>query len=289
MHKQQIRRRRATALVLVGISIFLLTVYFNEATSGALHSVQRGAMEVFSPLQSGASSAIKPGRDLVNWVGDSFDAKSQNKQLRGDLLDARLRVAQLATAESENEQLRKLLNFGSSGRFPSGVSPVGARVIVRSPTDWFGTVNINKGTTSGVRLDQAVISGDGLVGRVTSVSAHAAQVTLLTDSSSGVAAMVVGRRVLGVVLSRAGGEAGADDLLLAFIRQRGSVREGDMVVTTGTVADPGRVRSAFPSGIPIGSVKQVDQEDRALYQRVHIRPYANVRDLQLVQVLVKTR
>lgn len=288
MHNRKtIRRRRATALGLVGLSIVLLTAYFNEAASGALHSIQRGAMEVLSPLQDLAGGAVKPARDLVNWVGDSFDAKSENKQLKRELADARIQAARLQRADSENVQLRALVDFNEADTFPAGRKAIAARVIVRSPTDWFARVTIDKGSSSGIRVNQPVIANGALAGKVTSVSGHAAQVTLLTDSTSGVGAMVAGKNVLGIVQTGSGGEAGADDLQLAYIRQRVAIRVGNMVVTSGTVSTPNQVNSLFPPGIPIGKVSKVDAEERQLYGRVHLTPYVDMRDLRIVEVLTR--
>jgi rod shape-determining protein MreC len=109
----------------------------------------------------------------------------------------------------------------------------------------------------------------------------------LTDSSSGVAALIAKRNILGVVKTGAGGEAGAEDLQMVFIQQRGAIRKGDMVVTSGTVEDPSRVDSIFPAGIPIGAVTEVVPEVRQLFKRVHLDPYADMRDVQIVQVLTR--
>lgn len=286
-NRKTIRRRRATALGLVGLSLALLTVYFSETASGALHAIQRGAMEVLSPFQDLASGAIRPARDLVGWVGDSFAAKSENEKLRRQLIDARIQAARLQMADSENKHLRALLEFNQSDVFPDGRKPVLARVIVRSPTNWFARVTIDKGSSAGIRVNQPVIADGALAGKVTSVSGHAAQVTLLTDSSSGVAAMVAGKELLGVVQAGAGGESGADDLQLAYIRQRRPVRVGNMVVTSGTVSEPNDVKSLFPPGIPIGRISRVDPEERQLYGRVHLTPFVDVRDLQVVEVLTQ--
>ncbi|MGH2905999.1 MAG: rod shape-determining protein MreC [Solirubrobacterales bacterium] len=286
-NRKQIRRRRATAVGLVALSFVLLTAYFNEAAGGALHSIQRGAMEVLSPLQSLASGAIKPARDAVNWVGDSVHAKGENDDLKRQLTDARIQEARLEQAATENQQLRNLVKFNETDAFPAGRTPISARVIVRSPTEWYGRVTINKGSSSGVHVNQPVIADGALAGRVTSVSPHAAQVTLLTDSTSGVAATVSGKNILGIVKTGAGGQAGADDLQLTYIRQRGTIRVGNMVVTSGTVVDPSLVKSLFPPGIPIGSVSKVDLEERQLYNRVHIKPFVDMHDIQIVEVLAK--
>jgi rod shape-determining protein MreC len=289
--RQQIRRRRITAGALVALCFIMLTAYFSETTGGAFHTMQRGAVEVLSPIQSLASGAVKPFSDAVNWVGDSISAKGDNKKLQLQLADARIAQARLQQAASENEELRALVKFRDSDSFPDGRTPVSARVIARSPTEWYGRVTINAGSSDGVRLNDPVISAGNnsgaLVGRITTVAGNASQVTLLTDSSSGVAALIAASKILGVVKTGAGGEAGAEDLQMVFIQQRGRIKKGSMVVTSGTVDDPSKVDSIFPAGIPIGEVTEVDSEERRLYGRVHLEPYADIRDAQLLQVLTR--
>jgi rod shape-determining protein MreC len=269
----------------------MITVYFGERTGGAFHTMQRGAVEVLSPLQSIASGAVKPFRDAVNWVGDSIDAKGENKKLQLQLSDARIAQARSQQALTENTQLRAMVKFSDSGDFPSGRTAVTTRVIARSPTEWYGRVTINAGSSDGVRINDPVIAAGNnsgaLVGKVTTVAGNASQVTLLTDSTSKVSALIATRNILGLVQPGAGGEAGADDLQMAFIQQRKRIAKGDMVVTSGSVDDPSKVDSIFPAGIPIGEVSEIDAEERRLYGRVHIRPYADIRDAQLLQVLTR--
>ncbi|MEA2340999.1 MAG: rod shape-determining protein MreC, partial [Solirubrobacteraceae bacterium] len=76
MYDKTVRRRRAVLALLVVSSIVLLTASFGG--SGGVSSVQRGVFEVISPIQDGASRALKPFRDLFGWVGDTLDAKGQN-------------------------------------------------------------------------------------------------------------------------------------------------------------------------------------------------------------------
>src|SRR5262245_20970818 len=82
MHDRAVRRRRAVLAVLVAASLFLLTVYFGEGSSGSLHSVQRGVMGVLSPIQEGANRVLKPVRDLFGWFGDTLDAKGERDKYR---------------------------------------------------------------------------------------------------------------------------------------------------------------------------------------------------------------
>jgi rod shape-determining protein MreC len=177
--------------LLVGLSIALLTAYFGESASGGLHAIQRGFLQALAPLQEGASRALKPARDFVGWTGDVFDAKSENKKLRRQVRDLQGRLAQSEAGSRDARELRALVGFNRSSAFPDGYSPVSARVIARSPTVWYSTITIDKGSDQGLRVNQPVMSGAGLVGKVSDVAPDAARVTLLTDHTSGVSGQVV--------------------------------------------------------------------------------------------------
>ncbi len=280
MYKKSVRRRRAVLAVLVGLSIALLTAYFGESASGGLHAIQRGFLEAMAPLQEGASRALKPARDLTGWVGDAFDAKSENKDLKNEVERLRSELAAAQTGTRDNEQLRALVGFNRSPTFPDGYDHVGARVIGRSPTVWYSTITIDKGSDQGVHAEQPVVNGDGLVGKVSDVSSDAARVTLITDHTSGVSAQVVPDGANGLVKATVGNPS---DLILDFVQKGRSVNKGATVVTSGWRAS--RIESLFPRGIPIGSVTRVDSQERELYQRVHLRPYADLRQLDIVEVL----
>jgi rod shape-determining protein MreC len=162
------------------------------------------------------------------------------------------------------------------------MSPVSARVITRSPTLWYATVTINKGTSSGVRVDQPVINGDGLVGTITATTGDASIVTLITDHTSGVSAIVNESGVPGVIQPAVGNP---NDLLLQYIRRGDQIAVGQNVVTAGSRS--ARYESLFPPGIPVGKVSKVDNQELDVYQRVHVKPFAQLRKLDIVQVLTK--
>ena len=278
--RKVIRRRRAALALFVGLSLVLLSAYFGEGPGGVLHGVQKGAQEVLSPIESGASKVFKPFRDLGNWVGDAFDATDENKKLKKELAQTRTELAQARSAQRENEQLRAMVDLRKEPSFPQGLDPVTARVIARSPTDWSSTIQINKGTDDGVNEDDPVITGDGLIGKISQASGGSATVRLITDGESSVSAMAVPDGTSGVVRTPVGDP---NDLQLDFVRQVNNVKKGQTVVTSGFRV--GRLRSLFPRGIPIGSVRDVDRDELETYQRVHVDPFADFRRLDLVQVL----
>jgi rod shape-determining protein MreC len=289
VYKQSVRRRRAVLAVLVALSLVLLTAYFGESAGGGLHAAQRGALDVLAPVQEGASRALKPFSDLFGWVGDTLGARGERDKLKKERNQLRRQVIGARAAERENAQLRRLVGLDKSDSL-QGYTPVTSRVIGRSPTIWYATITVDKGSSSGVRVDQPVVNGDGLVGKVTTVTAGASQITLITDQDSGVSARVLtpvvtdtGNGITGVVQPAVGRP---QDLLLEFVPRRASIQKGDTVVTAGSQSS--KLESLFPANIPIGSVTKADDQELSQYQRVHIRPFADLRRLDFVQILTRT-
>jgi rod shape-determining protein MreC len=285
MHDKAVRRRRAVLTVLVLLSLFLLTAYFGEGSNGQLHGVQRGAMEVLAPIQEGANRALKPFRDLFGWFGDTLDAKSQNKKLRSDNDQLRNELIQATDAKRQLEQYKGLQEQNQQGGL-GNYNPVEARVIARSPSSWYQTFQINKGSSDGVRVDQPVVNSAGLVGKVKSVSDGNASVMLLTDPEFGVSAQALESGEPGSVGPAVGAPG---DLRFELVPNAKQVRKGEHVITAGTstssrVSD---LRSLYPRGILIGTVKRVEVGEGELDRVIHVQPAADLHNLDIVEVLTQ--
>jgi rod shape-determining protein MreC len=278
--KQVVRRRRAALAILVALSIGLLTAYFGEGPSGLLHGLQRGAQEVLQPIETGVSRATKPFRDLVGWIGDNLSAKSQADKLKKENAQLRQEVARAQAAEEENRKLRGLVGLTQNKGYPSGVDPVTARVTARSPSVWSQAIEIDVGSSDGVKVNQPVVADGGLVGRVTSVAGGTSTVTLIVDSSSAVFSQVLPDGHTGVLRPKVGDPS---DMRLEYLDKNSKVKKGDMVVTAGS-RDP-KLGSLFPKGIPIGRVSDVNPDELDLYERIHIQPFVDFKRIEFVQVL----
>jgi rod shape-determining protein MreC len=280
--RKAVRRRRAALAVFVALSLAILTAYFGESGGGLFHAFQRGAQEAFAPIETGTSRALKPVRDFFGWVGDTIDAKDENKELKQEVEGLRSRLADAETSLRDARELRAINELHSENYFPRSTSPVTARVIARSPTVWYSTVKIDKGTGDGVRVNQPVIAGGGLVGKVIGVTGGTAEVRLITDGQSGVSAQVFPQGVTGVVRPQVGDPK---DLLLEHVESDRRVTQGTFVITSGFTSS--KTESLFPRGIPIGRVSKVDLDELETYQRVHVTPFADLRRIDLVQVLTR--
>ncbi|MGD0996765.1 MAG: rod shape-determining protein MreC [Thermoleophilia bacterium] len=273
MARKRALRRRIVVAILVVLSVALLTVYFREPSNGPVHRAEASAMHVVAPLQSGASRVIKPFRDGWNWFAELFSAQSQNRALRTQVEQLRAQLAQQLVVQQQDGELKGLLQMRDSAVFPKGARFAQARVIASSTTAWYSTVTINAGTDQGVRVNDAVVNGQGLVGRVSAVTPDASEVTLITDQDSYVDAMVVPNGAQGLV---AGSVTG--DVTLQYVDRSEKVVNGQVVVTSGME------NSIFTRGIPIGQVSAVAQQDVELYQSISVTPYVDFHTLDLVMV-----
>jgi len=280
MHDKAVRRRRAVLVVLVAASLILLTAYYGESSDGRLHSIQRGALGVLSPIQEGASRVFKPVRDLFGWFGDTVDAKDQRDQAikERDAYRSQLQIARQRMSEAEQRALINESDAAGMGKY----GPVDARVFVHSPNTWYQRVIINKGTDDGVHRGDPVINGAGLVGKVEEAAGPTSVVTLITDQSFATGVYAGEARHSGSVTPAIGAPG---DLLYDPVDATANVRVGDFVVTAGTIDS--RVRSRYPPAILIGTVRRIDLGDGDLDKRIHVEPAADMLRLDMVQVLTE--
>jgi rod shape-determining protein MreC len=280
--RKVIRRRRAALAVFIALSIAILTAYFGESGGGTFHTLQRGAQEAFAPIETGASKALKPIRDFFGWAGETIDAKDQNAELKDEVERLRAELARSQTSLRDANQLKSIRELHEENFFPQATQPVTARVIAKSPTVWYSSVKIDKGSSDGVRVNQPVIAAGGLAGKVISVTDGSAEVRLITDGESGVSAQVFPEGVSGVVRPQVGNP---NDLLLEGVESGRRVTEQTLVITSGFTSAKGE--SLFPRGIPIGRVTKVELDELETYQRVHVEPFADLRRIDVVEVLTR--
>ena len=276
MYRKQVRRRRAVLALLIVGSFALLTLTYGQGSNG----LQRGVTAVFTPVSTVLDRALKPARDLINWVDETFDARGKNDKLEEELEVARKQAVGGKVALAENREYRELLGLSKSGAIPEGYEPVTGRVIGLSPTVWYSDVMIDVGSGDGVKQGDPVINGQGLIGRVTAVTGGASKVTLISDHSSVVSVKVVPAWVLGIVKPTVGEP---NTLVLSFLNSDKNIHKGQMVVTAGWSSE--ELESRFPPNIPVGEITKASVIVQEAQEKVNVRPYADLRNLGTVQVL----
>lgn len=256
-------------VVFLVLSAVLMTVWFSESDKGPLHIVRKGATVVTSPLRTAGAALGIPfaalGNAMVNITANSDELvtlQQNNAQLTSE-------VSQLEEYKQENDRLTELLNMTST----YNLNGQGARIIGRSVDAYSGAITIDKGSNDGVRSGMPVMDANGLLGQVDSTGPTSSVVRLLSDSDSGVAAIVQSSRVEGVVTG-----SGSGLLYLRYVPVSSTVKTGDTVVTSG-------MGGGFPKGILIGEVVSVDASQNDLYYTIVVSPVATDANFEEVFVV----
>jgi len=263
---------------LLAASLVLLTVSFR---SSALDGVQGAGASVLRPFEVAATRVAQPFRDASSWTRGLFHAKSENRRLRQQVEQLNQQLAGYEAARNANKYLEHLLKYRHSPTFPADYRTVAAEVLT-SPTVFDQTVTIAAGSNDGIKVQDVVVTDQGLVGQVTKVFASVARVMLITASDSAV-------RALDAQSSAAVGDlvpgSASDTLALTLVGKDNSVRFNDEIVTAGSPGG-GELPSIFPANIPIGVVTSVGQNETDIYKQIQVQPYADLSSLHAVLVLV---
>ena len=226
-------------------------------------------LEVMHPFQLGATALSQRAERLWDGYLALWSLRQENVELRRRLETLQGISQRAVELDLANRRLGKLLAL----RDELGVAAVAARVVGRSPTAWVHTVVLDKGERHGISKGMAVLTPEGAVGQVVSVSAHAAQVLLISDPNSGVDALVQRTRARGIVAGTIEGGC-----LLKYIQRGDDVAAGDTVITSG-------LDGIFPKGQLIGTVARVGKKDSRIFQDVEVILSAELAKVEEVLVV----
>jgi rod shape-determining protein MreC len=286
MPRNKVAWRRGIFVVLIIVSLALLTVSFRESESGPVHAVRQAAANLLSPLQSLGARIAEPFQDGYRWFKTLWSAHERAEQLEKELQVLSGELIMLQEQAEENERLKALLDLRDKATYPVGTEFEVAQVIGKSPSLWESWVLIDKGSADGLRIGLPVVgatptvgetlAGKGLVGKIVAVTAHTAQVLLIIDSESSVAAYakIQGSRAEGIIEGSVDG-----DLTMDYVDRDLSVDPKLVVVTSG-------YGGVYPADIPIGIVSSVGEETINIYKEIDVEAFVDFRVLEEVMVLI---
>jgi len=209
---------------------------------------------------------LAPVTAVVGWWDRGVGLYWDNERLRARLTRMQIELDEATAERAENERLRDLLKLAE--RHPYEL--IAARVVGRSLDRLGGSLAIDKGEADGVYPNRAVLTPEGLVGRVERTTAHGARVLTLLHRDCAVAARVERSRVDGVVRWEFGERP---TLYLLYVSSQEDVKVGDRIQTSG-------LGGIFPAGIRIGTVTRIGLEDDGLMKDITVRPAVNFRTLE---------
>ncbi len=271
--QREVRQRAPLWLAALLIINFVLMTIDARDRETSQRLIRVWMQAIAAPFQSITTSVGASGVGVFQYFANLRSAAEENAGLRARVTEMETELRDARAARDENRRLETLLNLRETSEYEN----VPARVIARDPSAWFSTLTINRGSTHGIETDMPVVTPDGIVGRVITVSPWAAQVMLITHERAGAGA-VVGQlgasSAMGVVKG-----VGRDNLLeMNYVSGSEEVNAGDYVVTTGQ-------DRIYPPGLNVGEVIEVERGTATATHTIRIRPSAHVASLQTVAVL----
>jgi rod shape-determining protein MreC len=255
------------------VAVTLAAMRFTVPERTGLTSLELKFRDVLAPVQTGLTWLGRQGSYLVSLPVSMVGAAARSQALEQEV--ERLESEKILFNEYllENQRLTALLDYKQV--MINNYNFQIASVIGRDPGNWFGTLTLNRGSSEGVMENMAVLTPDGLVGRVITVSSSTSEVLLITDPRSGVGSLIQDTRTTGIV-EGVTGSAGIARMI--HIPNNALVETGQAVITSGQ-------GSIFPKGIPVGTINNIQNDPSGLFLSADILPYANLNKLEEVLIV----
>lgn len=260
-------------IVLLLVVLTGWNLHANHKVESDLHFADRMILFITAPVQKAVHWAMGGVGSVFSGYVNLVGVEKENDELRARVAGWESLETRVRELELENERLRQLAELQARAAVPS----VGAEVIGWGTSGRFRVVRIDRGKAHGLRPGLGVIDSRGVVGQVLHTSAGAADVLLMSDASSHLAARLQETRLRGIVR---GDGRWASSLEFVNRQDANAVQEGDLVVTSGDNA-------VFPAGIPVGRVASVEVAQTGQFLTVKLRPASDLSNLQEVVVLLE--
>ncbi len=264
MNLRSPRFLRSITLVVISLGLIVL------ALGGYLTPASRYLLTPLVAAQTWISNRFLAIQTLITSPRDVTVLSQRNAELEAQVADLQAQIIELQQQLTEYQILSALLDFARA--YPE-YQYVGASVIGRDPSPFVKYIQINRGSSDGLRRGMPVVTQQGLVGRVTQITASAALVQLITDPGITINIEIEPQRIEGVLSGSITG-----DVSLDFIPQEANVEPGDLVLTSGLGGN-------FPPNILIGQVTSVRSQDYDLFQSASVQPVVNFEGLEIVLII----
>lgn len=262
------RHRSLTLLgVVLLIQVLMLAVQIRTKSQGRL--IRVWVVEVVTPFERAGNWTITKARGAWNGYIGLIHVQLENQDLHAEVDRLRIRNTELESESAESARLAALLGFRDAH---PDAPMLAARVIAASADSSSHAIFINRGEHDGIRRNMAVITPDGVVGKVFEVYRSTSQVLLLTDKESGVGALLAGSRTQGPV-----GGTGDPLMVMKYISNDENVTVGQEVLTSGE-------DQIYPKDLPVGTVAEV--KTGTPFKLIRVKPAAHLDRLEEVLVLL---
>jgi len=263
------RRTRLVLVVLLVVALALIALDYSDGSNSALRSVRNAVGDVFGGAEHGTGT-------VARFFSGGSSSASQVKSLQEQVVKLRAELAGAQLSKSDLQQLRKLLLVAGAAQYR-----VLAASVIAVGTGYQQTVTIDVGSSNGVTTDETVLNGEGLVGRVTSVTPDTATVLLADSHAEVVGAAVAPSGQLGSVTGPGVTASGSGLMRLEMLSSAAVLKPGQELVTSASEHD-----RPYVPGVPIGVITKLVNVNGALTEAAEVRPFVDFTALGIVGVVI---
>ncbi|MBY7143254.1 rod shape-determining protein MreC [Virgibacillus sp. NKC19-3] len=271
-------RKRRLFILLISFIILVALIGFSLRDRENLTIVEEFINDSVGWTQSVVHAPVNFVTDIFANIEDIRNTYEENQVLKEKLSEYKGLIYDVQELEEENEELRDTLEVTDSIR---DYNPIQATVVSRSPERWVEQISINKGQQDGITENMAVITAEGMVGKIQHAHQSTSTVQLLTgfDQFNRISATVSrdeGEDIFGMI---EGFDEESNSLLFRIIEESDEeLEEDELIVSSG-------MGGVFPAGLPIGTVKETVPDQYGLTQTALIEPAADMYDINQVIVV----
>jgi len=271
-------RRKSLFIILIGIILLVVLVGYSISNKEELSTPEKFVMDTVGWVQNAIDQPVTYVVQIISNIEDIKNTYEENKLLREKLAEYKTLIYEVQELEKENDELRETLEVIES---PRDFEPILASVIARTPERWLEQVTINRGSNHGIKKNMAVMTVDGMIGKINSVSNSTSTVQLITgfDYLNRISATISRKdsdNIFGLI---EGYDENEEALIYRIIEESDKDVEEDELVVSSNVG------GLFPSGLPIGTIKEITPDQYGLTQTAYVEPAANMFEINHVIVV----
>lgn len=268
------KNKLTVTVIVLSVSFLILIGYTSKREK--ISAAENGIGVALNSVQGIIYSFNNKVKDNVRFIIDFSKIKKENEDLRAENTKLQDKALKYDSLQNENERLRKMLNFKNQRE---EYKYIGCDIIGKSGNNWLDGFVINRGTEDGIKKRMVVITGEGLVGQVTSVGNNWSIVQSLVNENIAVAGLVNSTRENDGVVK---GYRDINDKLLAklyYLPLDSQIKKGDVILTSG-------LGGLYPKGIKIGTVIDIEEDKGKLIKNAVIEPSVDFNKLEEMFIVV---
>ncbi|MBS9399287.1 rod shape-determining protein MreC [Pediococcus acidilactici] len=280
MHKFFSNRKLVLTVICAIIAAGLITGSLALGKKDKTPAFQKLGNDLFGAVSRVIAIPAHGMQTLSTNLNNFVATYEENERLRQDIDKLSATHAENKSLKEENRELKQLVGLKNS---MTDYSLTPAIVLTRSPSSWQDLVTVNKGTANGVKKNQPVLAGNGLVGRVVEANYSTSKVELISDNNESANRFAIqvqakdGNYVNGIIT---GYDKKTNEIIMGQVTEDKDVAVGSQVITSG-------LGGVTPKGLYVGKVAKVSKEDYGLANEIRIKPAAklsNVNDVYIAKL-----